>query len=377
MGKKQLRDATDRPDWRGNSRMRRYHPWRQKIELRTPNRGKAITDSLTTVTLDPVAMDLAAELEPLPRVVHFLANFPATMLRLEAPKWARRHQLGHYGGGIMGGILRMQSSQALANRFRVARSRQTDLNALKQSIRDYAASQGFALCGVTRVDRRFIADGQDDAFPYDTALVLGMEMDAALLDEMPSPGDKLVDFEVYVEAGKRVFDVANFIRRQGYRCVARIPFDGQVKYPPHAVMAGLAELGANGVALTPQFGPRQRWCMISVEAELAPDPPADFGFADYCEACRLCVYGCPGRAISTERIWWRGVYKHKVNTAHCWPYFVKFEGCAICLKVCPFHRFGYEACMAAYQADGTILGRPKGIDRFLARQKATTLPPAA
>lgn len=364
-----LRAATERPDLTGESWMRRYHPWRRQIELRPPNQGKAITDKLETATVDPRVLDIASQIEPLTREgVPFFGNFWATMFRTQFPGWIRRGLFWRYFRGIFSSDWRAANTQGFANRFRVARRQQGDLVQLKGEIKAYAAERGFALCGFTRVDRRFIADGNDEMFPYDTAVVLGMEMDATLLDEMPAAEGKLVDFETYVEAGRQVLAVAHFIREQGYRCVARTAFDGWVKYVPHAVTAGLAELGANGVALTPQFGPRQRWAMISVEAEIEPDEPADFGIRAYCEDCLLCVRGCPGRALSEEKMWWRGVYKHKLDPTRCWPYFVKFQGCSICLKVCPFHRHGYEEAMAAYRHDGTILGKPPGVDRFLARR---------
>lgn len=363
------RPALDRPDLSGKSRMRRYLPWRLEMELRSPNRGKAIVDNLPTVDVDPRVLDIASEVEPLTAEgTPFFANSRALMWRLEFPKWRRHGQFWRYFLGIRKGEQGMRR-QRRENRFRIGQ-RHVEPAALKEAIRSYATACGFALCGFTLVDRRFIALGDDDAFPYDTAVVLGMEMDRELLDEMPSPHGQLADYEAYVAAGIAVLEVARHIRSLGYRCVARVAFDPVVKYVPHAVAAGLAELGANGQALSPQFGPRQRWAMISVDADIEPDPPANFGISAYCEDCRLCVYGCPGRALSEEKMWWRGVYKHKLDPVRCWPYFVKFDGCLICSKVCPLHRYGYEACMDAYRRDGTILGKPKGIDRFLARRAA-------
>ena len=373
---KKHRPATARPDLTGRSTMRRYHPWRQQIELRPRNRGKTITDQLPTVDVDPTVLDIAAQIKPLTREgVPFFRSFWAVMLRVAFPSWIRRGLFWRYFRGIFGPDLRMNLTQAFANRFRVASEPRYEPAALKEEIRAIAAEHGFALCGFTHVDRRLIADGADDKFPYDTAVVLGMEMDPQLLDEMPAAPGRLVDFEGYIAAGRHVLEVARQIRSLGYRCVARTAFDSWVKYVPHAVNAGLAELGANGLALTPQFGPRQRWCMISLDAEIEPDPPADFGIAAYCEECRLCVHGCPGRALSEEKVWWRGVHKHKLNPVRCWPYFVKFDGCSICLKVCPLHRYGYDDCIEAYRKDGTILGRPPGIDRFLKRreQRRTTV----
>jgi ferredoxin len=338
-----------------NTRLRRANARKQTIELRRPNPGKEITDRLPTVRIDPNTLDLYSEVQPVDELVSAMRDKWTLVQKVEIPKWRRRNKLGEYGWGVSKGILKMDLLQYFFQRV-VARKRQEDLVLLKEEIREFATGQGY-ICGFTRIDRRFVSEGRDDKFPYDTALVLGMEMDRDLLDQVPRPKDRLFDFETYVESGKRVFDVARFIRSRGYRCYARVPFDGWVKYPVHAISAGLGELGANGVVITKEFGPRVRWTMVSIDADLEIDRPVDLNMAAYCDACRLCIRACPGKAIPEERVWWRGVLKRKINDTKCYPFFVKYEGCGICLKVCPIHRFGYEACRQAYEEKGAILGK--------------------
>ena len=341
------------------NRLRISNSLKQRIDLRPPNPGKEITDNLSTLKIDPDALDAYSEIGPLEELIGVMRRKIIFGIKIELPKWGKRGKLFEYGwGGVIFGLVRMDIGQFFTKRF-VWRKREKNLAKLKRDITDYASSLGY-ICGFTKIDRRFIAQGKDRKFPFDTALVLGMEMDKDLLDEVPSPGDKLYDFEVYVESGKRVFDVARFIRSKGYRCYARVPFDGFVKYPPHAINAGLGELGAMGVVITSQYGPRIRWTMISIDADIEIDEPVDLNMAAYCDDCKLCIKVCPADAISEERIWWRGVYKRKNNDTKCYPYFVKYEGCAICLKVCPINRYGYEACMEAYRKDGTILGKKEG-----------------
>src|SRR5690554_5192329 len=118
---KKTRSALDRPDLSGETRMRRYLPWRQEIELRPPNRGKAIIDNLPTVAVDPRALDIASEIEPLTvEGVPFFADFRATMWRLAIPMWRRHGQFWRYFTGIRAGATGMQK-QERENRFRVGR----------------------------------------------------------------------------------------------------------------------------------------------------------------------------------------------------------------------------------------------------------------
>ena len=166
----------ERPDLSGKRRMRRYHPWQKKIELRSVNRGKQITDQLPTLAIDARTLDMASELEPLSMAgIPFFEQFGAVMLRTEFPKWRKHGQFWRYLRGIFGPSLRANRVQDVRNRL--VKPGQVDMKQLKEEIRRYTAACGFALCGFTLVDRRFIAEGADEKFPYDAAVVLGMEME--------------------------------------------------------------------------------------------------------------------------------------------------------------------------------------------------------
>ena len=340
-------------------RLNRYRIWAQKVVPRPENPGKEITDSLTTLRVDPELVDLYSETDPLKELIIPFQNKVAAGIVLELPKWLKRGQVQNYGGKFFKGLMISELTQWFTNTFMVNK-RKTALSVMKQDIKKFAEKSGFALCGFTRIDRRYIAEGRDEKVPFETIAILGMEMDKDLINEIPNPGKKLFDFEVYIKSGLQVNRVAAFIRSKGYRCRARVPFEGWVKFPPHAINAGLGELGANGVVITPEFGPRQRWCLISIDADIEPDKPVDLGIAAFCDKCRRCIRACPGKAIPEERFWFRGVYKRKINDTLCWPYFVEYDGCGICLKVCPVHQYGYETCMETFINTGRIVGRNSG-----------------
>ena len=336
--------------------LHRYNTKKQTVETRPVNRGAEITDHLPTLKINPDELNMWTDVEPVREAIGGFSNMVHLILSLELPKWwkyGKFRGLYRYGVRVLWRIAMMNSTQWFSNLL-VSRNRESDLGRLKQEIKEYTASQGY-ISGVTRVDRRFIAEARDDKMPYDTVLMLGMEMDKALVEEIPKPRHKLFDFEIYLESSIRIFKVAKFIRSKGYRCYLRVPVDFWIKYPPHAINAGLGELGAQGIVITPQYGPRQRWAMIGIDAELEVDHPVDLGMAEYCDACRICIKSCPGKAIPEERMWWRGVYKRKIIDTRCYPYFKKYDGCGICIKVCPINRHGYEACMDAFRSEGKIL----------------------
>ena len=66
---------------------------------------------------------------------------------------------------------------------------------------------------------------------------------------------------------------------------------------------------------------------------------------------------CPGRALMREKIWWRGVEKNKLVYKRCRPVMSRYEGCAICMKVCPINKYGAKAVMEHYVETGLVLGK--------------------
>ncbi len=112
------------------------------------------------------------------------------------------------------------------------------------------------------------------------------------------------------------FEVTEFLEDLGWEACPLFPFPPEAYpqgiavregapapnvYPDFdyaAVAAGLAEMGYLEVALTPEFGHRQRWQLILTDAPLEGDPLLDAGLS---EVCRDCADACPLGAIDTER----------------------------------------------------------------------------
>jgi len=65
-----------------------------------------------------------------------------------------------------------------------------------------------------------------------------------------------------------------------------------------AVAAGLGEIGSNGLVLTPEFGPRQRFFCLVTDAELPCDDV--YSGPALCTNCKECVSACPMTALEGD-----------------------------------------------------------------------------
>ena len=102
--------------------------------------------------------------------------------------------------------------------------------------------------------------------------------------------------------------------------------------------------------------------IITTDAPVKYDSPVDYGIHKFCQECQVCVNRCPGRALVREKVWYRGAEKNKLIYDRCWPVMARYEGCGVCMKVCPIQRYGMKPVMEHYVATGEVLG--KGTDNL-------------
>jgi ferredoxin len=186
---------------------------------------------------------------------------------------------------------------------------------------------------------------------------LALEQDYVQTQSLPSMDAEFAHFGTYEREGALLLDLADYIRSLGYRAQVHSPNDNSAPYIPMFVAAGLGQLGANGQLLSPHFGSRARIALITTDAPVTYDEPIDYGIHQFCQVCQVCVNRCPGRALLAEKVWWRGVEKNKLIYERCRPVMARYDGCAVCMKVCPIQRFGMPAVMEHYVATGEVLGK--------------------
>lgn len=225
---------------------------------------------------------------------------------------------------------------------------------ISHEIKNRAKEVGCELCGFTTLEPPWVfSDGKAKVFHHN-AVVLVMEMDYSAIDQAPGEAAGQETMRTYAELGLVAAKIADFILSKGYHAQAHHPMGGNILPLPHAIKAGLGQLGANGNLCTKEFGPRLRLAMVTTDAPLIFDQPKDLKIDELCEACHICIDSCPGKALSPFKVHWRGTTKWKNNWQKCFPIFQKYGGCSICIKVCPLHKNGYKATMETYLGLGQL-----------------------
>lgn len=231
-----------------------------------------------------------------------------------------------------------------------------------ESIRLRARELGFGEVGFTRYDRRYAYETKKRWVKYPHAICLAVEQDYAKTQSIPSEEAEHTHFGTYEDLGQWCLDLADYIRSLGYRAQVHSHSDSSAPFIPMFVSAGLGQLGANGQLLSPHFGSRSRLMIVTTDAPITYDEPIDYGIGKFCDICQVCVDRCPSNALSKEKVWWRGALKTKVTHDRCRPVMANYDGCGVCIKVCPIQRYGMQPVMEHYVATGEVLG--KGTDNL-------------
>ncbi len=222
----------------------------------------------------------------------------------------------------------------------------------RTELETFMRSVGIDTFGYTQVPQELIFEGK--AVLHANAIVLTMEMDKERMDTAPSPDTAVMVHETYNELGIAANEIARYLREQGYSAQAGHPLGGLTLYPPLAQAAGLGQQGMHGLLITPEFGPRVRLAAVFTSVEDLPDTGSDehAWVDDFCRECVKCVRHCPPKAIRSEPVRHQSGRASCVDPGRCLPYFVRNNGCSICIAVCPFHQRDYDWLHERWQRHG-------------------------
>ncbi len=205
-----------------------------------------------------------------------------------------------------------------------------------QNFENKAKELGIDLIGYTPIDPNYVF--KNLKIYGKNGIVLGMEMKWDKIKTAPSVHGAIEAFRVYKELGNRTIELTNYLKEQGYKSEAHHPFGGKLLFTAHAVAANLGIKGRNGLVITPEFGPRQRWSVISTDAEIPKSVKRDFSeLKDFCDKCGACIKNCRGGAVlekPIEKVKDSGVFTH-IDRPKCIASLLNNNYCSVCLKICP------------------------------------------
>jgi ferredoxin len=170
-------------------------------------------------------------------------------------------------------------------------------------------------------------------------LVIGVEMDKDMINRAPQIEEVFAVTKGYVDAAMIGLWMTYYIKTLGYDARAHIDGNYEVIATQVAEAAGLGETGRNGLLISPDYGQRLRFSVVTTDMPLLVDEPIDLGMKRFCELCNKCSKSCPGQAIShlpmTEDE--SGNKRWKIKHEDCYKMWRRIgTDCGVCLSVCPF-----------------------------------------
>lgn len=221
-------------------------------------------------------------------------------------------------------------------------------------VKEMAHRYGATLVGITRTNPDWLYSegwrGCPPDYDYSTmpahwenAIVIGVPMEWDVVLSNPQFGTSNDAYDRVTTAAIRLEGMLKFL---GYAVRAHTPLTGyDLIVPPHAVEAGLGEIGRTGFCITPEAGGNCRMAVLTTNLPLTPDRPIDYGVARFCSKCKLCAESCPSGSISMadtpDGMVIRGYEHWYINNGSCYNYWRETMGpmgCRLCVATCPYSR---------------------------------------
>ena len=225
---------------------------------------------------------------------------------------------------------------------------------------------------IARVDPRHVYAGMD--LPHRFAIMLAIPMAYPEMRHAATFRHITEVMRTYVAVGRAEVAVATWLQDRGHDARPHSLRFEQLNMIPHAVAAGLGEMGKHGSLIHRTLGSSFRLAAVTTDLPLAIDGPEDHGVERLCANCTMCVSYCPGEALGHEKAVIRGDERWFVDTERCAPYWGSHHACGVCLAVCPFNARGFDG---AFKSELTALVRSKPAPEWKAELQATLEEPWA
>jgi epoxyqueuosine reductase len=228
-------------------------------------------------------------------------------------------------------------------------SRNRDLNALTNKIRNFIMSRGATVVGIASVEMLSKAPKghrPTDFLPVAKSVIsIGLRMNKFSIFHLPKTiREYEAEYDVAnLKLNTLAWDIVRFLEGLRYQALAipaSSPYDekknfGDISHKHAAVASGLGKFGLNNLILTPNCGPYVRFVTVITNAELSTDEPLT---EDIClrEKCSKCVKACPVGALKNFQ--YDAFEGWRIDKKKCQEYLKVVSGgavCGLCIKACP------------------------------------------
>ncbi|MGI6544809.1 MAG: hypothetical protein ACOX44_17505 [Limnochordia bacterium] len=215
---------------------------------------------------------------------------------------------------------------------------------LKEHIKNYAYELGADLIGFGSVERCKHAPlmmSPQGLYPAaKTVIVMALHHPDACIElggerHSQEIGPYSVQYLMNTRLDFMSYQMATFLEKAGYGAIPIASsniwrykqykqldaiFAPDISHIYMAVVAGLADIGYNGLAITPEYGARNRFVTVVTDAEIEEDPLIPPGTV--CDQCMLCRRHCPSQALSKEikgdKVLRIGPYEYRFPNKNLW-----------------------------------------------------------
>ena len=221
-------------------------------------------------------------------------------------------------------------------------------------IKEMAHRYGATLVGITKTNPEWLYSEGWRGCPNDYdfskmpehweyAIVLGVSMEWDVILSSPQAS---TSYDGYDRVSTAAFRLESCLKYLGYPARANTPFTNyDLICPPHAIEAGLGEVGRTGFCITAEMGGNCRMAVVTTSLPMTLDKPINFGVEKFCNKCKLCAESCPSGAISMadspEGLVIRGYEHWYINNGACYNFWRESMGpmgCRLCVATCPYSR---------------------------------------
>jgi reductive dehalogenase len=221
-------------------------------------------------------------------------------------------------------------------------------------IKEVAHRYGATLVGITKTNPDWLySEGwcgcpEDYDFSempahWEYAIVIGVPMEWDVVLGSPQAS---TSYDGYDRVSTAAWRLEACIKSLGYPARSNTPLTHyDMIVPPHAIEAGLGEVGRTGYCITPEAGGNCRMAIVVTSLPMATDRPIHFGVEEFCKKCKLCAESCPSGAIpmddTSEGMVLRGYEHWYINNGACYNFWRETMGpmgCRLCVATCPYSR---------------------------------------